>query len=104
MSRTMLETNIAAAPLTRPLISRETAVIKLAMPENGLSLRLDANDGAYEISSSESQWVFAGSFKMPLAEAMTNQGKDLAGAYHQVSFAWNDGGTPMTGWIRLYSE
>jgi hypothetical protein len=96
--------SLAAALLALSLYGSEAAIIHLTAPENGLSLQLDTAKGDYEISSGDPQWVFAGSFKMPLAAATTSRGKDLVGAYQQISFAWSAGQTPMTGWIRLYSE
>ena len=96
--------SLAAALLALSLNGSPAADIELAAPENGLSLRLDAARGDYEISSAESKWRFAGSFKMALAAAKTTRGKDLVGDYQQVSFAWNAGPTPMTGSIRIYKE
>lgn len=105
----MLASNIparplAAAALALSLTGSEAAAIKLTAPENGLSLQVDAASGGYEITSGNSQSTFAGSFNMPLTGATTSGGKDRVGAYQQVSFAWNAGQTPMTGWVRLYSQ
>lgn len=95
---------ITAAALAMSLSGSAATDIRLNAPESGLSARLDATKGDYQISSGDLQWVFAGSLKTALSDAIKSQGKDLLGAYQQVDFAWNAGATPMTGWIRIYSE
>jgi hypothetical protein len=95
---------IAATVLALSLSASDAGVIHLTAPESGLSAQLDPAGGGYQVSSADSQWVFAGAFNTGLAGAAKTQGKDLVGDYQQVSFAWTAGAAPMTGFIRLYSE
>jgi hypothetical protein len=105
----ILESKVPAQPVAAAmlalLVNQSTAaIINIAAPETGVSVRLDAGKGDYAVSAGDLDWTFAGSFKSPLTRAVRSQGKDSVGNYQQVSFAWNVGTAPMTGWIRLYSE
>jgi hypothetical protein len=69
---------------------------------NGLSLKLDADSGTYEISSVAPDWTFGGSFHFALAKVLRTTGHDQLGNYEQTGFAWKNGAQPMSGWIRVY--
>ena len=96
--------SLAAALLALSLTGSAAAVVHINAPECGLSAKLDETSGDYEISAGDSQWLFAGSFKSAVMGAARSHGKDAVGDYLQISFGWQAGLEPMTGWIRLYSE
>ena len=79
----------------------EAAVITSA---SGVSLRLDASNGSYQLTAKQPAWELGGSLNQPLKNVAANQGRDAIGAYQQLAFEWQDGQTPMSGQIRVYEE
>lgn len=79
----------------------EAAVIISA---GGMSLRLDASDGNYQLTAKQPAWDFSGSVNQPLNNVAANRGRDAIGNYQQLAFEWQDGQTPMSGQIRVYEE
>jgi hypothetical protein len=76
----------------------------LSTADGGLSVRVDADSGAYEIAEKDPSWHFGGNIGRSLTGLNTSSGKDANGAYHQISFAWTFGTSPMSGSIRLYDD
>lgn len=60
--------------------------------------------GEYVLSVKKPAWSFTGTIQAPLRETRTVTGKDLAGAYHEITFEWRADKTPMTGSIRIYDN
>jgi len=87
--------------LTLALNRCEGAVITSA---SGISLRLDASSGNYQLSAKQPAWKLGGSIIQPLKNVTANRGHDPIGGYQQLVFEWQDGQTPMSGQIRLYEE
>jgi hypothetical protein len=79
----------------------EAAVISSA---SGVSLRLDAITGSYQLTSKQPAWDFSGSVNPPLKNVSASRGRDAIGDYQQIAFQWQDGQKPMSGQIRLYGE
>ena len=79
----------------------EAAVISSA---SGVSLRLDAITGSYQLTSKQPAWDFSGSVNQPLKNVAASRGRDAIGDYQQIAFEWQDGQKPMSGQIRIYSE
>ncbi|HUA39069.1 MAG TPA: hypothetical protein VMA35_11810 [Candidatus Sulfopaludibacter sp.] len=92
---------IVGLALTLGLGRCEAAVVASA---SGLSLRLNASDGSYQLSARQPAWELGGSINQPFQDVATGQGRDAIGHYRQLSFEWEDGQTPMRGQIRIYEE
>src|SRR6266704_204479 len=69
----------------------------------GLSVTLDAS-GNYTVQSFAPTWTFGGEMGCPIKNAAESSGKDSVGRYLRISFEWTEGGSPMSGEIRLYKE
>jgi hypothetical protein len=70
----------------------------------GLSVRLDASSGAYQLAAKKLVWQWAGSLNQPLKNVDASRGSDAIGRYQQLAFDWQQGQTPMSGQIRIYEE
>ena len=79
----------------------EAAIISSA---SGVSLRLDASTGSYQLTVKHPAWDFSGSVGQPLKNVAASQGRDAIGDYQQIAFDWQDGPKLMSGQIRLYNE
>ena len=90
--------------LVFPLQGGAGEVVKCSASQTGLSVRVDAASGGYQIVSQDPAWTFGGTLGVPLKNAVNSRGHDEAGAYQQIAFGWQDGQTPMDGQIRLYEE
>lgn len=71
---------------------------------SGLSVQLDEQNGTYQLSAANPAWRLEGRLNMPIKNVAASHGHNAAGDYQQVAFAWNAGGAPMTGWIRIYDN
>jgi hypothetical protein len=91
----------AGLTLTPGLSCCEGAVITSA---SGMSLRLDARTGSYQLTAKQPAWELGGSINQPLKNVAAIQGRDAIGIYQQLAFEWQDGQTPMSGQIRVYKE
>jgi hypothetical protein len=87
--------------LTLGLSCCEAAVITST---SGVSLRLDASNGGYQLTAKPPAWELGGCINQPLKNVAANQGRDPIGSYQQLAFEWQDGQTPMSGQIRVYEE
>jgi hypothetical protein len=65
-------------------------------------LRVDETTGVYELAAQEPSWTLGGSIGGPIGNIAVIRGNDAIGAYQQMTLAWHDGQTPVTGRIRLY--
>jgi hypothetical protein len=79
----------------------EAAVISSA---SGVSLRLDASTGSYQLTAKQPAWNFSGSVNQSLKNVAASQGRDVIGDYQQIAFEWQDGQKLMSGQIRIYNE
>jgi hypothetical protein len=70
----------------------------------GLSVRMDATTGVYELVSTNPAWSFAGSVGRTVQDITTVHGWDSLGGYERIHFCWQDGQLPMIGEIRLYDR
>lgn len=91
----------AVFALTLGLSCCEAAVITST---SGISLRLDASNGSYQLTAQQPAWELGGCLNQPLKNVAANQGRDPIGSYRQLAFEWQDGQTPMSGQIRVYEE
>ncbi|HXR48328.1 MAG TPA: hypothetical protein VN784_12905 [Candidatus Limnocylindrales bacterium] len=91
----------AVFALTLGLSCCEAAVITST---SGVSLRLDASNGSYQLTAKQPAWELGGYINQPLKNVAANQGRDPIGSYQQLAFEWQDGETPMSGQIRVYEE
>jgi hypothetical protein len=70
----------------------------------GLSVRVDASTGAYELSSRHPAWQLAGALNQPVQNVAASRGTDAIGRYQQLAFDWQQGQMPMSGQIRIYED
>jgi len=91
----------AVAWLALPAVTSK-AVLALTGSDGGLSAQVDAKRGDYQIVAAKPLWTFQGSIGVALKNATTSHGHDEVGDYRQVSFEWESGTMPMSGWIRVY--
>jgi hypothetical protein len=71
-------------------------------PNGGLSFKIDAATGGYQIVSRDPAWTFGGTLATPLRNVKTSSGRDNLGTYEQAAFDWQNGPMPMSGQIRVY--
>ncbi|HKW29767.1 MAG TPA: hypothetical protein VJT54_10555 [Verrucomicrobiae bacterium] len=71
---------------------------------SGMSLRLEAGNGSYQLTAKQPAWELGGSINQTLKAVVANRGHDAIGSYQQLAFEWQEGPTPMSGQIRLYEE
>ncbi len=71
---------------------------------SGVSVRLDAGTGNYRVSAQNPQWLFSGTLESAATDVSKTAGQDGVGAYQQMTFAWQNGVTPLQGTIRLYQN
>jgi hypothetical protein len=86
-----------------PHFSAVTAAT-LSAASHGLSLRVDATTGTYELTAKEPAWTLGGSIGGPVGDLAMSHGNDAIGAYQQMTLTWHEGPTPVTGRIRLYDK
>ncbi len=72
--------------------------------QSGVSAQLDAATGDYRVSASNPQWIFSGTLASAASNVRKSEGQDRIGAYQQMTFAWQNGETPLQGTIRLYQQ
>ena len=89
---------------TCPHFAALAAAATLSASSHGLSLRVDETTGDYELAAQEPAWTLGGSIGGPVGNLAVSRGSDALGAYQQVTLAWHEGQTPVTGRIRLYDE
>ena len=94
----------AAVLLAVPLKNSAGEAAGFSAPQTGLSVRIDAGRGDYEIVSKNPAWTFGGSLKTPLQKTATARGQDNVGDYQQINFEWQAGELPMSGSIRIYDD
>src|ERR1700744_1362959 len=92
-----------AAALTVSFYQTSNAADKLSPPESGLSVKIDADRGSYEIARKHPAWKFGGSLQAPLKNLASSRGHDDVGDYQQFSFEWQ-AQSPMSGFIRIYDS
>jgi hypothetical protein len=72
-------------------------------PSSGVSFKIDAATGGYQIISKDPAWTFGGTLATALRNVKTSSGRDNLGEYEQVGFDWQSGPMPMSGQIRVYA-
>ncbi|HEX4113547.1 MAG TPA: hypothetical protein VH020_13525 [Stellaceae bacterium] len=73
---------------------------------NGLGLTVSVTDrGRFDIADRRLDWLFAGHIGSPIADATLARGRDRAGAYREIAFAFaGPKGAARRGAIRLYDR
>lgn len=94
----------ASVLLVFPPKNNAAEAAAVSSPQTGLSVRVDARSGDYQIVSEDPAWTFGGGLGFPLESVTVNRGHDKLGGYQQIAFEWRDGRTPMNGNIRLYDD
>ena len=74
----------------------------VSAPDSGLTVRVDAANGEYQLASEKPAWTFAGHLDAPLNHVTTSRGRNDIGEYRQVAFQWQAGALPLSGSIRIY--
>jgi len=93
---------VLAVFLLAPGLSWAHAVVLTSAA--GLSVRVDANTGAYQIKSKKPAWQLAGTLNQSLQNVAASRGTDAIGRYQQLAFDWQQGQMPMSGQIRIYED
>ena len=88
--------------LLGPAAAAHAATITSAT--TGISARLNAATGKYEVAARQPAWTFSGSLGSPAGSVHTSSGSDRIGAFQQVIFNWQSGHVPLRGTIRLYQN
>lgn len=94
----------AAVLLACPLKNSAGETAEFSAAKTGLSVRVDAAGGDYQIVSQDPAWTFGGNLGTPLTNAAISRGHDQTADYQQITFEWHVGQTPMSGRIRLYND
>ena len=68
----------------------EAAAISSA---SGVSLRLDASTGSYQLTAKQPAWDFSGSVNQPLKNVAASRGRDAIGDYQQIALS-------VAGWTK----
>jgi hypothetical protein len=71
-------------------------------PPTGATASIDP-DGRYTVRFANPAWTFRGSVGATVTDIATSAQGDAIGAYHELSFAWNDS-VARTGVIRTYDD
>jgi hypothetical protein len=82
----------------------DSSSVDLSSSDTGLAVHVDKTSGDYEVSETNPAWHFGGSLGQSLSDVKTARGKDAGGSYRAISFAWQDGISPMKGEIRIYRK
>ncbi|MGH9607550.1 MAG: hypothetical protein ACRD3N_17810 [Terracidiphilus sp.] len=69
-----------------------------------MSAELDPATGNYRIRAENPQWSFSGTLTSAAIGVRRAGGQDRIGAYHELTFTWQHGETPLQGTIRLYQD
>ena len=78
--------------------------VRVSAPDSGLTVKIDSQNGDYQVASQNPRWTFSGSLDLPLKNTATSRGHDDIGDYRQISFDWQAGTLPMSGSIRIYDN
>jgi hypothetical protein len=90
--------------LVFPLKNSAGKSVDFSAPQTGLSVRVEAGSGDYQIASKDPAWTFGGSLGTALKNVATGRGHDGMGDYQKIAFEWLEGQKPMSGQIQLYDE
>ncbi|KAA9041186.1 hypothetical protein FW778_03890 [Ginsengibacter hankyongi] len=74
-----------------------------AQQKNDISVKVNAENGNYIISSAGLNWTFGGSVDKPLNNLKSSKGSDAIGAYKSISFKWKSNNN-YVGTIRWYTN
>lgn len=80
------------------------AGVTILAPDSGISVRVDENNGAYEVELKNPTWSFGGEIQHPLNRTTVGAGEDSVGHYKRISFEWVEDLSAMSGEIRLYTD
>ena len=85
-------------------ISQAALGSELSVSNDWVKLAWEEKTGSYKIICQDRGWEFSGKLPSVGDPATQSGGTDAVGAYRQVNLAWGDGGSPMTGSIRVYQD
>ncbi len=85
-----------------PVAIAQASTVTISGPGGGLSAQVNPDSGNYQITAEDPAWTFGGSLNVPLKNTSTKKGHDNLGDFQQISFEWQAGQMPMSGWIRIY--